>query len=266
MKAKLLILLAVVLLPVFAFAGDYIIGEGDVVSVHVWGESELNVTTKVRPDGKISIPGIGDVVATKHTAEDLSAILKERLSVLLKSPIVTVSLVESVNSKVFVVGGGVESTVYDLQQRTTLLQLLASLGSLELADLHKSYLYRGGKIVMTDFYDLFTNGDFGKDAELQSGDTVYVPVKYDQNVYVVGAVGAPKPIFWREGLTVLDAILMAGNFNKFADENKTQVVRKKDGKQEIINIRGGDLINKGDMTQNVELSPGDYVIVKESFF
>ena len=266
MKTALCLLMMMAMFSVNAMAADYVVGEGDILNIHVWGEDDLNGQVKVRPDGKISIQGIGECEAADLTLEALQNDLKKKYSTLVKNPIVTVSLIQSVNSKVFVVGGGVESLVYDLVQKTTLLHLLAALGPLHSADLHKSYLYRGGKVVKKDFHDLFLSGKFENDINLEAGDTIFMPLKEEVNVFVVGAVTSPQAIFWREGLTVLDAILTAGSFNKYADENETRVIREKDGKKEILPVKAGNLINKGDLEQNISLQPGDYIIVKESFF
>ena len=265
MKNVLLALMCL-LLPVSALAADYVIGEGDVVGVSVWGEQDLTTHVKVRPDGKISLPGINDVQAAGLTPDQLRASLTGGLTTLLKDPIVSVSLIDSRNSNVFVVGGGVESRVFHMESRTTLLQLLASLGSLQAADLHAAYVYRDGKKIMTGFYDLFSKGQFEQDIQLEAGDTVYLPLKTEVNVFVVGAVNTPKAIFCREGLTLLDAILEAGSFSKYADENKTVVVRKEGNEKRFIDVKAKDLVNKGDLAQNLPLQAGDYIIVKESYF
>lgn len=268
MKKSLLVLLMLfVWAPATVFAADYVIGEGDLIAISVWGEDDLSLQAKVRPDGKISLPGINDVVASGLTPEGLRNKLTQKLETLVKNPIVSVSLQQSRNSNVFVVGGGVPSRVVGMESRTTLLQLLASLGALDTADLKEAYVYRKGERVFASFYELFSLGEFEKDIQLEAGDTVYLPVKKEVNVFVVGAVNAPKAIFCREGLTVLDAILEAGSFNKYADENETVVVRKgQDGKKEFIPIKAKDLVNKGDLEQNLALQAGDYIIVKESFF
>lgn len=266
MKTALCFFILAVALCANAMAVDYVIGEGDILNVHVWGEPDLNGQVKVRPDGKVSLQGIGECLAADLTMKALQDDLTTKFARLVKNPMVTVSLVQSVNSKVFVVGGGVESLVYDLVQKTTLLHLLAALGPLNAADLHKSYLYRDGKIIYSDFNDLFLSGKFENDINLEAGDTIFIPMKEEVNVFVVGAVSSPQAIFWREGLTVLDAILTAGSFNKYADENETQVIRGNGGEKEIIPVLAGDLVNKGDLEQNIQLKPGDYIIVKESFF
>lgn len=266
MKKSILILMFVLFMPTLGTAGDYVIGEGDVLSVHVWGEDDLKSNVLVRPDGKISMPGVDDTVASGLTIPQLKMSMEKRIARLIKDPIVNISLVSSVNSRVYVVGGGVVSQVYEMSQRTTLLHVLASVGSLAIADLEKAYVYRSGKKVMSDFSGLFSKGEFKKDIQLQPGDTIFLPVKYNQNVFVLGAVNEPKAILYREGFTVLDALLQAGDFNKYANEDEVTVVRVENGKQIRIPVRTKDLIKKGDLKQNVVLKAGDYIIASESFF
>lgn len=265
-KKFVLIAAFLLLVPTIGMAADYVIGEGDSLSVHVWGENDLRSTVLVRPDGKVSMPGIDDLRAAGLTFPQLKKVMEKEMSALIKDPIINISLLRSVNSRVFVVGGGVEPQVYDMPQRTTLLHVLASVGTLDMADLDKAYLYRNGKVVMSDFTGLFSKGEFSKDIQLEPGDTIFLPVKYQKNVFVLGAVNQPKAIFFQEGLTVLDALLQAGDFNKYADEDEITIVRNKEDKKEVITVRTKDLIKKGDLTQNVMLQAGDYLIAKESFF
>ena len=85
-------------------------------------------------------------------------------------------------------------------------------------------------------------------------------------MYVLGAVATPKAIEYREGMKVMEAILEAGGFTKFADQNDV-VVRRKVGTEEVsLEVLAKRLFNKGDLSQNIDLKPGDYVLVKESLF
>lgn len=266
MRKWIFLVILVLMVPGVSLANDYVIGEGDTLYVHVWGEDDLKSNVLVRPDGKISMPGLDDVVAAGLTFPQLKAKMEKQISRLIKDPIVNISLVSSVNSRVYVVGGGVDPLVYEMSQRTTLLHVLASVGSLAKADLHQAYVYRNGKKIMSDFSGLFSRGEFKNDIQLEPGDTIFLPVKYNQNVFVIGAVNQPKAILYTEGLTVLDALLQAGDFSKYADEDEIVIVRTKDGKQERIPVHTQNLLKKGDLTQNVILQAGDYIIANESFF
>lgn len=266
---KRLLLVFVVLMiwvPLAAFGGDYVIGEGDGLQIDVWGVKELNFPSKVRPDGKITVPGLGDVVASGLTPEKLQLTLADKLKSLVKSPIVTVTVTDITNSKAYIFGGGVKSGVFDLTRRTTLLQLLCSLGEAKVADLKRSYILRNGKKVKEDFYNLFINGDIKEDMPIESNDAIFIPQLGDKNVYVVGAVNMPKMIEYRDGMTVLEAILEAGGFTKFAKQNDTVILRKTGKEEQSIPVKAKDLVKDGDLSQNVKLQHGDYVIIKEGIF
>jgi polysaccharide export outer membrane protein len=266
MKHLLIAIALLLQIPFTAFAGDYIIGEGDGLDIAVWGVKDLTFSVKVRPDGKITVPGLGDVAASGQTPAGLQASLSVKLKELVKTPIVTVTVKDITNSKVYFFGGGVKAGVYDLSRRTTLLQLLCTISEVKSADLKKSYLLRNGKKVKEDFHKLFVSGQASDDLLLESGDSLFLPLLTDKSVYVLGAVNLAKAIEYREGMTVMEAILESGGFTKFASQNDTQI-RRKEGDQEIsIPVRAKEIINEGKMEQNLKLKPGDYIIVKESLF
>jgi polysaccharide export outer membrane protein len=87
-----------------------------------------------------------------------------------------------------------------------------------------------------------------------------------RQVKVVGQVRTPQSVPYRDGLTVLDVILAVGGVNEFAAANRSRIVRTKDGKQTELKVKLGDLVQKGDMRQNVALQPGDVLVVPESLF
>ncbi|MDD2898169.1 MAG: polysaccharide biosynthesis/export family protein [Desulfuromonadaceae bacterium] len=248
------------------YAGDYIIGEGDGLEIAVWGVKDLTFAVKVRPDGKITVPGLGDVPASGQTPAGLQSSLSVKLKELVKNPIVTVTVKDITNSKIYIFGGGVKAGVYDLSRRTTLLQLLCTIGEVKTADLKKSYLLRGGKKLKEDFYSLFVSGETEGDVLLEPGDSLFMPLLMDKSVYVLGAVNAPKAIEYRDGMNVMEAILESGGFTKFASMNDTLIRRKEGGSEMSIPVRAKDIVNDGKMEQNVKLKPGDYIIVKESLF
>lgn len=264
------ILLTVMLLltcgAAFATAEDYVIGEGDGLDIAVWGIKELNFGVRVRPDGKITVPGLGDVVASGTTPAALQKILTAKIKDLVKDPILTVTVREITNSKVYIFGGGVKAGVYDLNRRTTLLQLLCMIGETKVADLSRAYLLRDGKKIKVDLHKLYIDGDVTLDMPVESGDSLFIPLAPEKNIYVLGAVNLPKAIEYREGMAAMEAILEAGGFNKFASMNDT-IIRRKEGDKELaIPVRAKELIKNGDLSQNVKLKPGDYIIVKESIF
>lgn len=265
-RNTLLLIAALLIFPLAAAAADYVIGEGDGLDIAVWGVKELSFPVKVRPDGKITVPGLGDVQAAGQTPRDLQASLAVKLKELVKNPIVTVTVSQITNSKVYIFGGGVKSGVFELHQRSTLLQLLCTIGEVKTADLKRAYLLRNGKKVKEDFHGLFIGGNTADDQTLESGDSLFIPLLLDKSVYVLGAVNAPKAIEYRDGMRVMEAILEAGGFTKFADQNGVLIRRKDDKDGEPLEIKAKKLLKDGDLAQNVPLKAGDYIVVKESLF
>lgn len=267
MKISVLILLFVLLfVPAAGYADDYIIGENDTLLISVWGNKELSLSVKVRPDGKITIPAFGEVIAAGVTPSELQGIITKDLEHLVKNPVVTVIVQEINNNKVYIFGGGVDPGVFPLSGRTTLLQLLCLINGANNADLHRSYVLRKGEKIREDFYNLFIKGKTEEDTLLKANDVIFIPAFEDRNIYILGAVNKPTAIVYREGLKVMEAILAAGGFSEFADKNDTLIFRK-DGEKEIsISAKLKDLINDGDLKQNVTLKPGDYIVVDEGLF
>jgi polysaccharide biosynthesis/export protein len=266
MKSFVYCMLLLVLLVVPAQAKDYVIGEGDGLDIAVWGVKDLAAQVKVRPDGKITMPGLGDVLASGLTPQELQTSLAIKLQELVKKPIVTVTVREITNSKIFIFGGGVKSGVYDLSRRTSLLQLLCTIGEIKVADLRRAYLLRGGKKIKENFHSLYIQGAIKDDVPLEPNDSLFIPLLQDKSVYVLGAVNAAKAIEYRDGMKVMEAILEAGGFTKFADQNNVMIRRKVSNQEEVITVKAKKLMFDGDLSQNVALVPGDYVVVKESLF
>lgn len=92
------------------------------------------------------------------------------------------------------------------------------------------------------------------------------PVSTFSQVRVIGQVGEPQAVPYREGMTVLDAVLAAGGLGEFAAGNRAKIVRKEGDKEREIRVKLDDLVNKGRMDQNLALKPGDVLVVPETIF
>lgn len=264
-----LVAAAMVLSMAFAAAGageggdDYVIGDGDGLAISVWGVPELSVGVAVRPDGKITLPAIGDIPASGNTPMQLAGKLTEKMKEVVKAPIVTVTVNSITNNKVYVIGGGVPPGINSLTGRTTLMKFMSRFGNYKTADLTRAYLMRDGKKLDVNFYDLLIKGDLSNDPILKAEDIIYVPDVDANKIYVMGAVTTPKLTYHREGYKVLDAILEAGGMTKFASENSVQILRKGSAP---LTVKMKDLMKDGDLSQNIFLMPGDFIIVKEGIF
>ena len=85
-------------------------------------------------------------------------------------------------------------------------------------------------------------------------------------IQVIGQVTRPESIPYHEGMTVLDAVLAAGGLTPYAAGNRAKLERKVDGRVETLHLKLSNLINKGDLSQNLALQPGDVLVVPESLF
>jgi polysaccharide biosynthesis/export protein len=271
--------LLVCILSGISVAGEgYVIGDEDMLQLSVWGSPDLTVQVPVRPDGMISFPIVGDVKASGLSPQELKTVLEKELAKYIKSPTVSV-IVTAINSfKVYVLGEGLSggsvsgeatpaggSGVITLRRNTSLMQLLAQLGSMKGADLNSAYILRDGKRLGNDFFKLTVKGDVSQDIQLKSNDILFIPDNFDKRIMVIGAVKTPIIIQYREGLTVLDAILGAGGFTEYAKQNDVLVVRKSGKETKNIEARMKDVVN-GDISKDVPLMPGDLVIIKTGMF
>ena len=85
-------------------------------------------------------------------------------------------------------------------------------------------------------------------------------------VKVVGQVAHPQALPYREGMTVLDAVLEVGGLGQFASGNRSRIVRMVNGKETVIHVKLADLVNSGDVHENIPLKPGDVLVVPQSMF
>jgi polysaccharide export outer membrane protein len=95
---------------------------------------------------------------------------------------------------------------------------------------------------------------------------VTLPMSVFSQVKVIGQVLRPQSLAYREGMTVLDAVLAVGGLSQFAAGNRAHLERTTKGKHEDIKLKLDSLVNGGDMRQNLSLQPGDVLVVPESRF
>jgi polysaccharide export outer membrane protein len=156
--------------------GEYRLGVEDLVQVTVWREPDLDVVAPVRPDGRISVPLVGDIEAEGRTARELEQTITTHLADRIASPVVSVVVKELNASRVFVLGEVAKPGAYPLRGAMTVLQALALAGGLtEFASKGGIVLLHpeNGRIVRyaVDYDDAVRGAAY----ELAPGDTVVVP-------------------------------------------------------------------------------------------
>ena len=158
---------------------DYVIGADDTLHISVWKETDLTETLPVRPDGKISMPLLGDVAAAGMTPTELGDSIKEKLKKYIADPRVTVVVTAMASRRIFVTGEVTHTGAMPLLPHMTMLQALSAAGFTQFANTKGIYLLRteGGKQVKLSFnYKEVVKGLHPEaNIELKPGDTVVVP-------------------------------------------------------------------------------------------
>ncbi len=165
-------------------AYEYRIGPEDVLEISVWKNAELSKTVTVRPDGKISMPLIGDIQAAGLTPDELRDKIVYRLNEYQEAAIASV-IVQSVNSyRIFILGEVKTPGTYLLKTNMTILQAISLAGGFtQYAAKNKIVLVRrnlnggaGDERTVISFSDLVYGDDkTDKNLVLQPGDTIFVP-------------------------------------------------------------------------------------------
>jgi polysaccharide export outer membrane protein len=157
---------------------------GDQVKINVWKNPELSLAEPVRPDGKISIPLIGDVTAAGLSPEELASVIEKRLANYIKAPNVTVVLTKLQGheflSRIRVTGSVARDTSMSYQQGMTVLDAVLEAGSVDIyADANNTKVHRRGKNGSESYdirlKDIMEEGDMTTNIMLMPGDIVTVP-------------------------------------------------------------------------------------------
>jgi polysaccharide export outer membrane protein len=155
---------------------SYIIGPEDVVLIHVWHEPELSGAHSVRPDGKITLPLVGDVVAGGVTPEKLKESVTQAISELVKVPQVTI-FIRQVNSKKYYITGEARRTgPFPLITPITVFEALSNAGGLnEFAKKKKIVIWRKGQRINFNYKEVADGKNLEQNIYLEPGDHIIVP-------------------------------------------------------------------------------------------
>jgi polysaccharide export outer membrane protein len=160
---------------------DYVIGPSDILAINVWKDTELSRNVTVRPDGKISLPLIGEMLVSGLTALKVQSLLTERLKQFISQPQVSV-IVQEMKSRTYIIVGKITKPgSYPLGKPTTVLEAIAIAGGfVEFAKVNKLYVLRrsedGAQIRLPFNYKKVVNGhDPTENVDLKNGDTIVVP-------------------------------------------------------------------------------------------
>lgn len=160
---------------------EYIIGSEDVLAVNIWKEPEMSRTLPVRPDGKITLPLVGDIQASGLTPHKLQDNITSDLRSYVSSPAVTVIVQEVKSLKFNVVGEITRPGAYPLHEPMTVLDAIAVGGGLkDFAKGSRIYVLRlngdgSHSRLPFDYKNVIKGKKLSENVELRRGDTIVVP-------------------------------------------------------------------------------------------
>lgn len=206
---------------------NYLIGPGDTLEIFVWDNPDISTTVPVRPDGKVTVPIVEDLVVNGKTPNLVARELEKRYSVFIKDPLVVV-MVRSFQG-------------VDAQQIKVIGQLG---GSSNLSGISGQSL--GSQQLGGGF-----NGSLGS----SGGSNNNALMRYR-------ALAIP----YERGMTLLDVMVKIGSIGQYADGDSASVIRSVNGTQKQYRVLLDSLIENADMRANVKMAPGDILIIPEAFF
>lgn len=164
-------------------APAYRIGPGDVVNIFVWRNPELTTTVPVRPDGRISVPLLEDLVAAGKTPSELGREMERELGVFIQNPLVTVIVTNFVGmfeQQVRVVGQAQQPRAIPYRADMTMLDVMIAVGGLTpFADGNRATLVRTVDGAQQQYRvrldDLLRGGEIAANTAVLPGDVVIIP-------------------------------------------------------------------------------------------
>ena len=164
--------------PQPGLADEYRLGPGDKLRIEVYKDAQMSQSVQIRPDGKITLPLLGDLVATGLTPIELRDNITRALKEYMNNPVVTVIVVEATAATAYVVGEVVKPGIVTLQGPITVLQAIALAGGLkDFANSKNIRVLRRGpaglQTIAFNYKDAVKG--IGAPIFLRPGDTVVVP-------------------------------------------------------------------------------------------
>jgi polysaccharide export outer membrane protein len=249
----------------------YRIGPRDLLEVRVFETDELNGSRRVSEDGEVNLPLVGNVTVAGLTeteaAQRIKGVLEEKA---LQRASVSVQVLEFRSRPISVIGAVRQPGNLAFSGRWTLLEALTAAGGL--GDEHGSVIHvlRRSADGLSDqatirVDDLLVRADPRVNIPILPGDLINVPAAVDVTVYCLGEVDQPGAVTVKssERLTLLTVIAQAGGLT---DRASSKILVKRAGGRQPAEMTADYKRILSGKDPDLELQPGDVVVVKESFF
>lgn len=206
--------------------GDYIIGPGDELLIHVWGRIDMDSRVVVDRNGQIYLPRIGSVNVSGVRYDQLNSFLHAAVGRFFKDFDLNVTIGQLRSIQVFVLGYARRPGTYTVSSLSTLVNTLFASGgpSSEGSMRHVQLKRNNTPVTDLDVYDLILKGDKSADAALESGDVIYIP-HVGPLVAMSGSVNRPAIYELRQASTLNDALENAGGLTAVAGSQRVSLER-----------------------------------------
>ena len=241
---------------------EYIIGSGDLLEIQVWDNEDLHRKVEVSHEGEFTYPLIGKIHAFGLSVFGLETLIKDRLADgYLVSPQVTVSVAEYKSRKVFLFGEVKKPGTYFVRRKTHLLELISEAGgfadragwTITIVRPRSSLKSQGpvpleeakeNEIITVDRVRL-TSGHADDSFFVSEGDSIYVSEA--PRIFVTGKVEEPGEFKWEAGLTVHQAIILAGGPGTWGSSKRASIVRIENGVEKELKADMNDTVRPFDI-------------------
>lgn len=248
---------------------EYVIAPGDVLGIAMRPEKLLPETVKVRPDGKIALPYIGEVKVQGGTVYDLEKRLADQLKDIVRSPWVSVSVVEQHSKSIRVFGAVAKPGEIALRRGFHFLDLAPEIGVLsDVSDVENIRIIRDdGTEQAVNLNDVIQKPNSDANVVLRNGDIVYVPAKNANakklKVMMMGQLVKQGAVYLDErDAYILNAVSEAGGLVPDADAESIAVLRMENGGVSLLSVNLEKALKGDDYSaRNIRLKSDDVVYV-----
>ncbi|WP_300673932.1 polysaccharide biosynthesis/export family protein [Desulfoluna sp.] len=246
---------------------EYLIGSGDLLNVDIWNRPKLSGEHLVGPYGHITLPMLGEFKIGGMNRKKASELITALYRQFYEEPITTVKIIKYMNNRVYVLGRVANPGVIHFSSQATLLEALAMAGGLPTRDktifLSKCYIVRGKEqIIWIDLLKLLQRANLKLNISLANNDIIYIPESMDAAVFVMGEVENPGSYqIQTTGLSMLDAINLAGGPTEDAQTGKIRLIREMEDQEGVKTINMDKMLATGNLAQNFLLLDNDIIFI-----
>lgn len=246
---------------------DYLLGEGDKLTVTVWGRPETSGKFTIGPDGKLRMPLLGPVQASGHTPENVNQRVETGLRKFYKMPHVTIAVDEYTANRILLFGRVANPGPMRFDGPPMLFEALARAGTFPGTDKKskptKVAIFRGqDRVIWIDFGQMLKSADPHYNIRLRPNDVIYIPDGLDRQVYVMGEVPKQGVYGISDNATILEALMQAGGVQETSDADKIHLYRPAKKTLHVFSLAD---LREGKPSGRVRLEDGDILWVRRNW-